>query len=116
MTDKKITSYPKEKVNILFLENISDAAVKRFSGAGYTSVKKMAKALPEAELIKEIADVHLSGYPVQNADIRKSAAGGKKTPGDRLFLYRGEPGGPEKCNETGDCGIQCALFQYTLSC
>jgi len=61
MADKKITSYPKEKVNILFLENISDAAVKRFSGAGYTSVKKLTKALSEADLMKEIADVHLLG-------------------------------------------------------
>ncbi len=46
MADKKITSYPKEKIKILFLENISDAAVKHFSGAGYTSVKKLTKALP----------------------------------------------------------------------
>ncbi len=61
MAEKKITSYPKEKVNILFLENISDAAVKRFSGAGYTSVKKLTKALPEEELIREIGDVHLLG-------------------------------------------------------
>jgi D-3-phosphoglycerate dehydrogenase len=61
MADKKITSFPKEKVNILFLENISDAAVKRFSGAGYTSVKKMTKAMSEADLIKEIGDVHLLG-------------------------------------------------------
>ena len=27
MAEKKTTSYPKEKINILFLENISDAAV-----------------------------------------------------------------------------------------
>jgi D-3-phosphoglycerate dehydrogenase / 2-oxoglutarate reductase len=61
MDDKKITSYPKEKVKILFLENISDAAVKRFTAAGYTSVKKLSKALSEADLIKEIEDVHLLG-------------------------------------------------------
>jgi D-3-phosphoglycerate dehydrogenase len=61
MADKKITSYPKEKVNILFLENISDAAVKRFSDAGYTSVKKLTKALSENDLIKEIGDIHLLG-------------------------------------------------------
>jgi D-3-phosphoglycerate dehydrogenase / 2-oxoglutarate reductase len=61
MADKKITSYPKEKVNILFLENISDAAVRRFTGAGYTSVKKLSKALSETDLIKEIGDVHLLG-------------------------------------------------------
>lgn len=61
MADKKITSYPKEKVNILFLENISDAAVKRFSAAGYTSVKKLTKALSETDLVKEIGDIHLLG-------------------------------------------------------
>ena len=34
MNDKKNTSYPKEKVNVLFLENISDTAVKLFKEAG----------------------------------------------------------------------------------
>jgi D-3-phosphoglycerate dehydrogenase len=61
MTDKKITSYPKEKVNILFLENISEAAVRRFSAAGYTSVKRLPKALSESDLIREIEDIHLLG-------------------------------------------------------
>jgi D-3-phosphoglycerate dehydrogenase / 2-oxoglutarate reductase len=61
MADTKITSYPKEKVNILFLENISDAAVKRFTAAGYTSVKKLTKALSEKDLMKEVEDVHLLG-------------------------------------------------------
>ncbi|HTQ65007.1 MAG TPA: phosphoglycerate dehydrogenase [Puia sp.] len=61
MEDQKITSYPKEKINILFLENISQAAVKHFLDAGYTSVKKLNGALSEEDLIKEIRDVHLLG-------------------------------------------------------
>lgn len=61
MTDKKNTSYPKEKVNILFLENISDKAVKHFQEAGYASVKKLSGALSEEELIKAVKDVHLLG-------------------------------------------------------
>jgi D-3-phosphoglycerate dehydrogenase len=61
MTDKKITSYPKEKVNILFLENISDAAIKKFSDAGYNSVRKITGALSEEELVKQIKNVHLLG-------------------------------------------------------
>src|SRR6195952_2687314 len=60
-TEKKITSYQKEKINILFLENISDAAVKQFKDAGYSSVKKLGGALSEEQLIKEIKDVHLLG-------------------------------------------------------
>lgn len=55
------TSYPKEKVRILFLENISDAAVKNFRRYGYTKVDKINKALTEEELIEEIKDVHILG-------------------------------------------------------
>jgi D-3-phosphoglycerate dehydrogenase / 2-oxoglutarate reductase len=61
MVDKKITSYPKEKINILFLENISDVAVKYFNAAGYVNVKKLNGALSEDQLIKEIKNVHLVG-------------------------------------------------------
>ncbi|TMI96869.1 MAG: phosphoglycerate dehydrogenase [Bacteroidetes bacterium] len=55
------TSYPKEKIRILFLENISDAAVKNFSKHGYVQVEKIARALSEEELLKEIRDVHILG-------------------------------------------------------
>lgn len=61
MADKKLTSYPKEKINILFLENISDVAVKYFNAAGYVNVKKLNGALSEEQLIKEIKNVHLVG-------------------------------------------------------
>lgn len=61
MTEKKLTSYPKDKINILFLENISDVAVKHFNAAGYTNVKKINGALTEAELMSAIKDVHLLG-------------------------------------------------------
>lgn len=55
------TSYPKDKIRILFLENISDQAVKTFQAQGYTKVEKITKALTEEELIKEIKDVHILG-------------------------------------------------------
>ena len=55
------TSYPKEKIRILFLENISDQAVKNFQLQGYTKVEKISKALTEDELIREIKDVHILG-------------------------------------------------------
>ena len=61
MSDKKITSYPKEKINILFLENISDAALKQFKEAGYISARKLNGALSEDELVHEVKDVHLLG-------------------------------------------------------
>jgi D-3-phosphoglycerate dehydrogenase len=55
------TSYPKEKIKVLLLENISDAAVKKFVDSGYVSVEKLTKALPEDELIQKIKDVHIIG-------------------------------------------------------
>src|SRR5687767_3253570 len=61
MTDKQITSYPKEKINILLLENISDTAVKFFKDNGYTSVRKITGALSEEDLMREVKDVHLLG-------------------------------------------------------
>jgi D-3-phosphoglycerate dehydrogenase len=59
--EKKTTSYPKEKINILFLENISDTAVQQFKDAGYASVRKLGGALSEEQLMKEVKDVHLLG-------------------------------------------------------
>lgn len=61
MVDKKNTSYPKEKINILFLENISDIAVNQFVSNGYINVKKITGALNEQELMKEIKHVHILG-------------------------------------------------------
>jgi len=76
MPEKKITSYPKEKINILFLENISKTAADRFTNAGYTSVKRLSGALPESELIKEIKNVHLLGIRSKSkitAEVLKNA-------------------------------------------
>ena len=57
----KNTSYPKDKINVLLLENISDAAVEEIKSEGYNSIKKISGALSEAELMKAVKDVHLLG-------------------------------------------------------
>jgi D-3-phosphoglycerate dehydrogenase / 2-oxoglutarate reductase len=61
LMNKDLTSYPKEKINILLLENISEKAVSFFKENGYSNVKKLKGALSEDELIKEIKNVHLLG-------------------------------------------------------
>lgn len=61
MEGKKNTSYPQDRIKILFLENISDAAVKHFNSAGYINVKKISSAMSEDELCEAIKDVHLLG-------------------------------------------------------
>jgi D-3-phosphoglycerate dehydrogenase len=61
MTVTNKTSYPKDKIKILFLENISDAAIKVFRDAGYTDIKKVGGALTEDQLIEQVKNVHLLG-------------------------------------------------------
>ena len=61
MSNLDKTSYPKDKIKVLFLENISEKAVQYFKHQGYTDVKKVAGALSEEELIKVIKDVHILG-------------------------------------------------------
>lgn len=61
MSSKTTTSYPKEKINVLLLENISERAVNQIKAHGYVNVKKLSGALSEEELMKEIKDVHLLG-------------------------------------------------------
>ena len=72
------TSYPKEKINILFLENISDSAVKYFKDAGYASVKKLSGALSETQLVNEIKDVHLLGIRSKSQITKKVLEAGNK--------------------------------------
>ena len=57
----KHTSYPKDKIKILLLENISETAAGLLRDSGYTEIRRVNGALNEEELIDEIRDVHLLG-------------------------------------------------------
>jgi len=61
MSDMKHTSYPKDKIKILLLENISETAAGLLRDSGYTEIRRVNGALNEEELIDEIRDVHLLG-------------------------------------------------------
>jgi len=55
------TSYPKDKLKILLLENIHPAAVEKLKNAGYTNVELLKTALPEAELIEALKKAKVVG-------------------------------------------------------
>ncbi len=55
------TSYPRGKIKILLLENISDSAVAELQNGGYTEIKRISGALSEDDLIEEIKGVHIVG-------------------------------------------------------
>jgi D-3-phosphoglycerate dehydrogenase len=60
MTNKQ-TSYPRGKIKILLLENISDSAVEELKQSGYAEIKRLSGALSEEELAKAIKGVHILG-------------------------------------------------------
>ena len=55
------TSYPRSKIKILLLENISDAAVRELEAAGYANIERVPGALSEDDLVKAVQGVHLLG-------------------------------------------------------
>ncbi len=78
MSKEQLTSYPKDKINILFLENISDKAVQYFKDQGYVNVSKLNGALSEEELIKAVKDVHLLGIRSKSQITQKVLESAKK--------------------------------------
>ena len=55
------TSYPRNKIKILLLENISEAAVAELNNGGYAEIKQVRGAMSEADLAEEIKGVHILG-------------------------------------------------------
>lgn len=55
------TSYPRNRIKILLLENIADAAVRELESGGYTDIKRIDGALSEGQLIEAVRGVHLLG-------------------------------------------------------
>lgn len=55
------TSYPRNKIKILLLENISDSAVEEFKESGYVEIKRHSGALSEKDLSAAIKGVHILG-------------------------------------------------------
>ncbi len=78
MSNVEKTSYPKEKIRILFLENISDTAMRHFRQHDYSNVEKINKAMTEEELIREIKDVHILGIRSKTQITKNILEAGKK--------------------------------------
>jgi D-3-phosphoglycerate dehydrogenase len=55
------TSYPRDKIKILLLENISESAVEEMTASGYQEITRLGGALSEEQLIEAVKGVHLIG-------------------------------------------------------
>lgn len=71
------TSYPKDKIKVLLLENIHHNAVDLFSKEHF-NVESLKSALSEAELCEKIKDVHILGIRSKTQVTEKILSSGKK--------------------------------------
>jgi D-3-phosphoglycerate dehydrogenase / 2-oxoglutarate reductase len=55
------TSYPRSKIKVLLLENVSDSAIEEFHENGYTQIERISGALSEQDLCEAIRGVHILG-------------------------------------------------------
>lgn len=55
------TSFPKQNLKVLLLENISPKAKEVFVNAGYTDIEVLKTALSEAELLEKLKDISILG-------------------------------------------------------
>jgi D-3-phosphoglycerate dehydrogenase len=55
------TSYPRGKIKILLLENISDAAIEEFKLGGYVEIRTISGSVSEEELTEAVRGVHIVG-------------------------------------------------------
>jgi len=78
LMSQQLTSYPKEKINILLLENISQKAVTVFKDNGYSNIQMIPGALSEGELAEMVKDVHLLGIRSKTQVTEKVLAAAKK--------------------------------------
>lgn len=72
------TSYPKEKINILLLENISTQAVANFKKLGYSQIERHQKALNENDLIAAVKNCHILGIRSKSLITEKVLDAAKK--------------------------------------
>jgi len=54
------TSFPKNEIKVLLLENVHPSAVELFGGEGF-QVERVPGALKEADLVEKVRDVHVLG-------------------------------------------------------
>lgn len=76
-TKPAATSFPKQKIKVLLLENIHEGAQQMFAEDGF-QVERLTTALPEEELIRRVADVHVLGIRSKSQVTAKVLAEAKR--------------------------------------
>ena len=88
------TSYPREKIRILLLENVSESATAEFAAGGYAGVTRLSGALDEDELAAAVRGVHLLGIRSKTRVTGRAPTAGTARPPRRRYPTCGPSGVP----------------------
>ncbi len=77
MTSEAHTSFPKDRIKILLLENVHPSAHELFRAEGF-HLETVNGGLPEAELVSRIEDVHVLGIRSKTRVTEKALANAKR--------------------------------------
>jgi D-3-phosphoglycerate dehydrogenase len=77
VTSEAHTSFPKDRIKILLLENIHPSAHELFRSEGF-HLETLKNALPEAELASRIEDVHVLGIRSKTKITERALANAKR--------------------------------------
>ncbi len=77
MTSDAPTSFPKDQIKVLLLENIHPSAHEIFRSEGF-HLETVSGALGEAELVERVADVHVLGIRSKTRVTEKALSAGKR--------------------------------------
>ena len=97
-----VTSFPKDQIKVLLLENVHPSAHALFQAEGF-HLETVKGALGEAELVERIADVHVLGIRSKTRVTDKAL--GSLDLWQKLWRFGGielvAQNGGEKCNAPG---------------
>jgi D-3-phosphoglycerate dehydrogenase len=71
------TSFPKDQIKVLLLENVHASAREIFAAEGY-QIEALTQSLPPAELERKIADVHILGIRSKTQVPQAALAGARR--------------------------------------
>jgi D-3-phosphoglycerate dehydrogenase len=72
-----LTSFPKDQIKVLLLENVHPSAHEIFRGEGF-QLEVVNAALPEADLVQRVADAHVLGIRSKTRVTERVLEGGRR--------------------------------------
>src|SRR5215475_1858584 len=77
MAEAAVTSFPKDQIKVLLLENVAPTALEIFDAQGF-SVEALKQSLSPEELARKIADVHVLGIRSKTHVPAQALAGARR--------------------------------------